>query len=267
MIAMSGKRRWTHEEDEMLREMWGAHPIDTICAKLGRSRAAIAVRKDRLKLGRFYDASEYITVNRLHKILSGKNVNSYQLISWVQNRGLPIMNKTRGPGYKVRCIHLKDFWKWAEKNRDFIDFSKFERNALGPEPDWVAEQRKFDEQKKLSVTMTPWTPADDEKLLAMLKQYKYSTPEIAARLRRTEGAVIRRISTLGIKYRPLRGDPHTPWTDEEIGLLDDLIRGGCGYSVMALKIERHSEKAIRGLVWRTYGTENLDKVRQQLQSE
>ena len=147
-MVMSGKRRWTHEEDETLREMWGTHPIDSICAKLGRSRDAIAVRKTKLKLGRFYDASEYITVNRLHKILSGKNVNSYQLISWVQNRGLPIMNKTRGPGYKVRCIHLKDFWKWAEKNRDFIDFSKFERNSLGPEPDWVAAQRKFDEQKK-----------------------------------------------------------------------------------------------------------------------
>lgn len=38
-----------------------------------------------------------------------------------------------------KIIYLDEFWKWAEKNRSFLDFSKMEPLALGKEPGWVNE--------------------------------------------------------------------------------------------------------------------------------
>lgn len=261
-----GHKNWTPEEDQMLREMWGNSPVSTICAKLGRSRIAIANRKTRLGLGRFYENGDYVTLNQLYNAIYGRNVNSYQVKSWIQDRGLPVMRKTRGSKYAARCIHIEQFWKWAEKNRDIIDFAKFPKGALGAEPEWVEQQRKFSQKKACTVTLEPWSSADDEKLKFLLSQYRYTTTEIAARLCRTEGAVIRRISTLKLKARPIRNDPHTPWTDEELGQLVDLIRSGANYVNIAEKIPRHSEKAIRGIVWQNYHTEKLDKVRELLKS-
>lgn len=263
-MSRLGHKNWTPEEDQILKEMWGVSPISSICAKLGRSQGAINNRKIRLGLGRFYENGDYVTLNQLYNALYGRNVSGYQVKSWIEDRGLPVFRKTRGSKYSVRCIKVDKFWKWAEQNRDIIDFSRFEKYALGPEPDWVDQQRRFSQKKACAVTLEPWTAADDEKLKFLLSQYKYSTTEIATRLCRTEGAVIRRISTLQLKSRPIRNDPHTPWTDDELGLLDELIRKGANYTVMAAELPRHSEKAIRGIVWRYYHTEKLDKVRELL---
>ena len=257
-----GGKPWTAKEDRLLSELWGTYSVDKISERLERSKAAISNRKDKLKLGRFYESGSYITLNALYKALRDVNVNTYQVKSWISNRGLPVRNRVRNNGYKVRCIYLEDFWTWAEQHKNFIDFSLLKRNSLGQEPAWVAEQRRFDELKHISVTTAPWSHADDEKLQAMLRLHKFNTTQIAQRLCRTEGAVVRRIVTLGLKLKPRRNSPHIPWTADELALLDNLLRSGANYTVIASQITRHSEKAIRGMTFRIYNTENLDKIRQ-----
>ena len=129
-----------------------------------------------------------------------------------------------------------------------IDFSKVERNTLGPEPAWVKEKRKADylanQYKK-----TPWTPAEDALLIQMLGAYRYSYREISIRLKRTEGALKRRMKDLGLKQRPLRADNHNPWTEEETEILVDLYYKGYTSGVMAEKIPR-SALAINGKIER-----------------
>ncbi len=86
---------------------------------------------------------DYVTLNQLVTAFNRTGSYSYKMISWVENRGLPVHNQ-RVQQNTFRVVYLKEFWTWAEKNRSFLDFSKLEPLAFGEEPAWVAEQRKRD---------------------------------------------------------------------------------------------------------------------------
>lgn len=150
---------------------------------------------------------------------------------------------------------MRDFWKWAKDNRTFIDFSKVEIGILGEEPAWVKDQRKadilFSQYKR-----TPWTNDEDSLLKSMLNLYRYSYRDISIRLKRTEGAIKRRMLDLKIKQRPLKADNHNPWTDEETSILNDLLSKGYKAEVIAEYIDR-SALAIKGKIER--GIQNKNK--------
>lgn len=105
-----------------------------IAGKLKRSPAAIIVRKEKLKLGAFLESAEYITFNRLIKLLGiSSSGTGYKEISWVRNRGFPMQTKkVKNNSFKI--VYIDKFWKWAEKNREMIDFSKLEPNIPGRKP-------------------------------------------------------------------------------------------------------------------------------------
>ena len=150
-------------------------------------------------------------------------------------------------GYLV--IYIDEFWDWAFKHKNIIDFSKFEENNLGEEPGWVKEQRKADVLKALRFKLTPWSKDEDSLLISMLNEYRYGYKEISQRLQRTEGAIKRRVLDLNLKQRPLKADNHNPWTfDEEMTLLD-LRSKGYSPELIATRISR-SALAIRGKVER-----------------
>lgn len=190
---------------------------------------------------------------------------SYQMKSWVKNRGMPIHTK-RVNACSFRVVYLEEFWEWAEQHRSFIDFSKLEPLALGKEPDWVAEQRRKDYQSFALQRKDPWSPDEDNNLIRLLKQQKYGYAELSEILRRSEGAIVRRCRDLGLKERPVRADPHRKggsWSDEQHQILADGIRHGDSYSMIGRVIGK-SEKALRGKIYFTYLTEDADKVRAML---
>ncbi len=259
-------KRWTDQELEFLREHWGSMSLKGLTRRLGRSKNAVINKVTRLKLGAFLESGDYLTLNQLYATLGISNGSStYRKTSWIQKRGLPVCYKTVR-NCKFQIVKLDDFWRWAEQNQDILDFSRFEPLSLGKEPDWVEQKRCFDNMKSLCVKQTPWTAYEDNLLQEKLKLYRYTAADIARDLHRSEGAVIRRISELGIMYRPLRNDSHgTPWTAEELGILQEKIDAGANYTALAVYLPRHSEKAIRGRVYRLYGSENLDKVRKKME--
>nr|DAW50024.1 MAG TPA: Protein of unknown function (DUF1272) [Bacteriophage sp.] len=126
-----GKRTWTPEDENYLAEKWGYASVPAIAKKLNRTENAVVVRAQRLGLGAVLMAGGYVTLNQLLATVTGRERgNTYQRKSWVENRGLPVHRK------KVnRCsfsvVYLEEFWKWAEHNRSFLDFSKMEPLALG----------------------------------------------------------------------------------------------------------------------------------------
>lgn len=258
-------KRWTEQELEFLQEKWGRTSIKALARSLGRSENAVVVKARRMKLGAFLEAGDYITLNQLYIALGVSNSGvTYRRTSWIQKRGLPVKHKTV-KNCKFQIVKLADFWKWAEQNQDILDFSRFEPLSLGKEPDWVERKRRFDDLKSCRVKQTPWTTYEDKQLQEKLKLYRYTTSEIARDLHRSEGAVIRRISELGLLYRPLRNSNcGTPWTDDELKVLHEKIEAGANYVALAVYLPRHSEKAIRGRVYRLYGSENLDRVRKKM---
>ena len=253
-------KAWSKEEEDYLAEKWGTVSVRTIAKKLGRSENAVIVRKNRMGLGAFLESGEYITWNQLHIALGMGKSDSYKMISWVKNRGFPIHTK-RVNNNSFRVVYLEEWWEWAEKNRDLLDFSKFEENTLGEEPQWVKEKRRHDVERTQKYIMTPWTKAEDDKLRFLVARQKYTYDDLSKMLRRTNGAIQRRLCDLNIRDRPIKADNRTRWTEEDFKRLGEFIKTGYGYDLMAEQIGK-SSKAVRGIVYAVYLTENLDKVRQ-----
>lgn len=257
------KRQWTKEEEQILQDCWGHLTIPGICKKLNRSRNAVMGRVQRLGLAPYLESGEYVTMNQLILALGYSNgADSYKVRSWIQNRGFPVKHK-RLAEKVVRVVCLDEFWKWAETNRSFLDFSKMEPLALGEEPDWVTEQRRKDFSAFAIQRKDPWTAEDDSRLVMLLKQHKYGYAELSEMLHRSAGAIQRRCTDLGIKERPIRADNHgaeSKWTDDDFFVLAEGIRNGDSYMQIGQALGK-SEKAIRGKVYFTYLTESADKVR------
>lgn len=256
--------RWPKEQEEYLCENWGKVSISSIAQKLNRSTGAVINKARRFGLGEFLLSGEYISFNQL-LIALGVGSYGYKQTSWLKNRNFPVHRK-KVLNNTFRIVYIREFWKWAEQNRAFLDFSKMEPLALGKEPEWVDQQRKEDFKKHHACKNTPWTKLEDEKLTHYVRQHQYTYTEIAAMLRRTEGAVLRRCNDLNLKDRPVRIDPHgesAKWKDEHYPILADGIRNGESYFSIAQKLGK-SEKAVKGKVYVTYLTENADKVRAML---
>ncbi|MBQ2382937.1 MAG: hypothetical protein II290_02760 [Oscillospiraceae bacterium] len=258
-----GYRAWTDAEEDYLQEKWGTVSVPAIARHLGRSVNAVKVRAQRLGCGPVLMGGDYITLNQLLFAVKGTNAGvNYSMKSWVQNRGLPVHTK-KVIDNSFRVVYLHEFWAWAEKNRSFIDFSKMEPLALGEEPLWVADQRKKDFQAFALQRKDPWTSEEDSRLKMLLRQHKYGYKELSEMLRRSAGAIQRRINDLGLKERPVKADNHSEdakWTDSDFEILADGIRLGESYTAIGLKLDK-SEKAIRGKVYFVYLTESADKVR------
>lgn len=255
---------WTKAEYAALSEWWGQYSIPTIAKRLNRSTNAIIVKAQRLGLGPHIASSDLITFNELIKTVGLSKGFGGSNYSWslqkLQAAGLKI-HKHRVENNTFRMVDIEEFWEFAEKNRHLFDFSRLEENVLGAEPAWVKVKRTEDFKRTFMVKPknVHWTEAEDRELLRLLRQYKYTYPEIAARLHRSEGAIQRRVLDLGIKERPIKMDNHAQWTDEQFQALGRMMRAGYSYETMSRELGK-STKAIRGKVFTVYLTENLDKA-------
>ena len=262
-MSRAGSKNWKPPEDDYLQEHWGKYSIPAIAKHLNRSVNAVKIRAQRLGLGPVLMGGDYITLNQLLIAVKGTNAGgNYVMKSWVENRGLPVHTK-KVVNNSFRVVYLDEFWKWAEKNRTFIDFSKMEPLALGAEPEWVAEQRKKDYHNFAIQRKDRWTSADDSRLIMLLREQKYGYAELSEMLQRSAGAILRRCQDLGIKERPVKANNHAEsakWTAADYEILADGIRCGDSYSQIGRLVNR-SEKAVRGKVYFVYLTEDADKIR------
>lgn len=219
------KKKWTEKEIMYLEESWGTISIKGIAKKLKRSEGAIINKARKLKLGSFVDAGDLISLNQL--LIAIGQGNSY---SWVKekyiNNGLPVVNKLIS-NKRVLKVKLEDFWKWAEKNRNIINFARFEKGALGVEPSWVEEKRKADSMNPSKHNSNrPWSNADDILLISKVKLCRYTYKDLASEFNRTEAAIKRRLYDLNVPYRPVPLDTHIKWTDEENEKMIELHEKG-----------------------------------------
>lgn len=85
-----GKRTWTAEEENYLRESWGTVTVDGICRHLNRTKNAIMVRVNRLGLPPYLESGEYITLHQLSRALGfGASSDKYFMKSWVKTGASP----------------------------------------------------------------------------------------------------------------------------------------------------------------------------------
>lgn len=260
MELTKGNNRWSEEEKQYLEENWGKYSISNIANKLNRTVNGVRIKAYKMGLGNFLEAGDYITLHQFI-IAIGKKGNERDIVTRLIRYGFPIHYK-KIISKSVKIVYLEEFWKWTESNQTKLDFSNFKEGTLGSEPSWAKTKRKNDIRKS-KVNTKPWTKDEDERLKYYLNQYKYSYMDLSKMLNRTCGAIQKRVLTLGIKARPIKADNHIKWTEEEFNILTNLIKERCSYVEMQ-NILGKSDKAIRGMVFRTYLTESLDKVAQMM---
>lgn len=236
---------WQKNQVEYLKEHWGSMPIPEIAKNLNKSVNAVKLKAQRIKLKRFIHSGEYITYNQLMIL-----INSYQMGAYdkkIMKAGFPLRYKT-AVNNRVKIVYMDDFWAWFEDNKHLIELSRTHNGTFGYEPAWVDEKRKAD-KRAAEYKTTPWTSAEENKLIILLKEMKWGYREISIKLKRSEGAIKRRMIDLKIKLRPLRADNHNPWTEDEIETVRDLYSKGYKSCIIAEYINR-SALAINGLLER-----------------
>ncbi len=183
-------RRWTVEEIEYLTESWGKLSVATIAKKLNRTEKAIIEKKDRLKLGSFNVNSGYISLNELLRYMYRNNSNSY-IKKNMLNNGLPTIDKKINK-CSIKMVNIDDFWVWAEKHQNILNFRSLEENLFGSEPMWVKDKRKTDYENQLKYKSNEkWT--EDE--VARLRKYTelgYSLSKISEELCRSKSSIRRK---------------------------------------------------------------------------
>lgn len=258
-------RKWTKEEDFFLKDTWGNYSYSVLSNRLKRSKSAIVARANKLGLGPLLMGGEYITFNQIRTVL-GLCGGGYTFKDYVNKYNFPIKTKVVNKK-RFRIVYLDDFWKWAENNKTIVDFSRLEENALGKEPEWVKGKRKEDFKRfNLVPKKKDWSEAEDQKLIHLLKKYKYTYTDLTNILGRTSGSIQNRILYLGLMERPIEMKK-AKWTDEEIERLKELIINGDDYVRITQKFPYRSEQSIRSTCYRLYKTKELNVVRKLIMEE
>ena len=241
-----GHKSWTPAEVNYLKDKWGDVSIKGIARKLKKTINAVKIKAHKIGLTRMTNCGDYITVNQLFNLINGTDGIGKDYKRLVA-AGIPIFYQTIVTK-KVRVIYMDKFWAWFEKNKHLIDLKNTNKGDIGYEPAWVDIKRHAD-KRAAAYKKTPWTPQEDEYLIKMLNDLRFGYRDISIRLKRTEGAIKRRMKDLNIKLRPLRADNHNPWTEHEIAKVRDLYLKGFKSCIIAEYVNR-SALAINGLLER-----------------
>ncbi|APQ96963.1 hypothetical protein [Clostridium botulinum] len=211
---------WTEEEEEYLQSRYGKTTLKRIAKKLGRSENAIEIKAGRLGLSSALEATGELTAAELAEIFK---IDSHVIVNrWIKNKGLKAQYKAIKFTRKFWRIKIEDFWKWAEDNKEIINFSKLERNILGKEPSWVNIERKKDFKEKPKRQHQFWNELEDRKLKNLWKSSK-SIKEIAEILNRSSSSVRHRSKRLGLKPNK---KVNIPWTNEEVNTVIRMKKNG-----------------------------------------
>lgn len=238
---MGRNKSWTKDEINYLNDKWGSISTNTIAANLDKSITAVKLKAQRIGLGDPRMNFDGITVSQLAKAI-GREYNV--LKGWIKRYGMPVKKKVFNKA-KVLVISYSDFWKWAEEYKELMNFSKMERNILGPEPEWAKVKRKADQLRSQKTWQSvDWTAAEDQRLVQILKT-DITYPELAHLFNRSEASIKRRIHDLNIKIRPVRLNNHIKYTPEEVRTLLNMAQDGYAYETIGRTLGK-SALGVRG---------------------
>lgn len=237
-------KHWTYDEIKYLKNSWGSVSIESMARRLNRSINAIKLKAQRigLKDQRLYMSE--MSLNQLQKILFNSNAGQM----YYKSKNMPFTNK-KIVKETIKVIDMDKFWDWLNKNKHSLSLHNTDEYSFGFEPAWVQEKRSADKRAYEYTRQRPWTQSEDERLKSLLKEYRYGYRELSIMLKRTEGAIKRRMLDLSIKERPLIAPKHIPWKPEEIKIVKDMYLKGYNSCIIAEYVER-SALAINGLIER-----------------
>lgn len=173
------RREWTEDEIKYLNGIWYRNrPIKNAARFLDRSVAS--VKKKAVSLG-IYKSMDTFGVRTLAKFF---NVDFRVVTRWIEKFDMPCEKKTYN-GINHYDIDLEEFWKWAYKHRDIINWSKYNRGTLPLEPEWVLTEKN---NYKPGKSRSRWTQQEILMVRLLLRKGK-SYKEIASEMGRTYDSI------------------------------------------------------------------------------
>lgn len=208
-------RFWSDEEISYLENNFGRYPLKTLSKKLNRTEDAIRGKCLKLGLTSALSNTGLLSTNDIAKVLG---LNRKTIWDFIQNKGLPAKKQIVLRKGEFWRVNITDFWKWLEINKDSINLSKFEKNILGAEPEWVDEKRRNDIRSR-SRRNKNWSEFEVNYLKANYKRKSYK--EIAEVLNRSHTSVQVKAQKLNlIKVVEIK------WRDIEINTLIQMKKEG-----------------------------------------
>lgn len=128
------RREWTEKEVAYLNKKYIYQPVEKTAKALDRTVASVKHKANKLGLNHYTD---FLNAKTIAKCFSS---DVAVVIHWVEKYGLPAKIIMVANNQKRYLIDADDFWKWASKHREIINWSKYEKGSILPEPGWVAEQ-------------------------------------------------------------------------------------------------------------------------------
>lgn len=235
-------KKWTKADDEYLSDFWGRLNIKRMATVLGRTPSAVRTRAYALGLGKYIDGDGMVTFAKLLIALGLGHKNHSHYKEKLIKAGIPIYKK-KIYQKTVLKIDLKDFWKWANKHRALINWSKLQENDLGKEPAWVKERRRIDFYNYANYHKE-WTLNEDDTLTHYIEK-GLLVKDIAVKLGRSEGAIRHRCKELFLPTITTR--VYKKWTPEETLLAVNLREQGYNVKSIAAKLSR-SECSVAGRI-------------------
>jgi hypothetical protein len=185
-------RRWTAEEDDYMIQRYGKQPLSFIAKKLERTTGAVEGRLNRLGV---YGGKSNNGDLTTYDLAAELEVGVHAVYNWIQKYNLPCyqaMVKTR----VFTMIEVRKFWKWAEENKERINWYRVSKNALIPEPEWVQQQRHYDFIKRPQKENRNWTAEEDAKIWKMFYSQRYTQKKIGEIMGRSAKGIQRRLDRL-----------------------------------------------------------------------
>ncbi|UBK93105.1 hypothetical protein KLF37_07200 [Clostridium perfringens] len=221
-------RRWTEKEEEILIARHGTYSLMSTAKKLDRTLQAVQLKLFRMGLTDNKDAFDYVIKRTLADTLK---VDS-KTIDYFITKGLRVRRKITCQVKRYNFIAISDFWEWSSENKELINWTELEKNALGEEPEWVdQERRKILLNKRPSKIRGKWTEKEEKRLLSLYNSKTYK--EIAVIMGRTESSVMQKIGKLNGTKRKKR-----VWTIKEIVTLKELLKQGLSDIEIADELRR-----------------------------
>lgn len=219
---------WTQEEMDFIEQHVGKMAIPTLAKRLAeecgnvRTPTAVHVKLKKMGITNIRRETGRMTANELATLI-GTDIKV--VIRWIRKGLLKSVRRAACFKTKNYLISVENFWEFAEKNKDQVNFYKIKPNIIIPEPEWVEAERKKDYYAVPKKHRTAWTPSEDRVLVTMKKE-GYSLEDIAKRLNRSVPAVKGRKERLVTKGVIPNERINIRWREEEIEMLYRLEEKG-----------------------------------------
>lgn len=197
IVLIQDSKKWTFEEEQKFKDLWGNKPIELIAKELKRSIFSLRIKAVKMELGSMISNNyEIITISDISELLG---VTRDRITGTWLKLGLNIRLTKLTNKKSYMTVTWDDLMQFLENNQNEWDSRNVEKNMLGQEPAWLEEKRLKD-LKENPLWYRRWTEEEIIKAINMFNNGKdYNS--IAFEIDRSERAIIDLLHSVGRKNK------------------------------------------------------------------